>query len=263
MNKTKARVISISLQKGGVGKTTTAVCLSTALAKKGKKVLLIDFDPQGNTVLSFALKPEDQKTIYDVFVDKYSIHDVIIKTDYKVHLIASNLSLANFDMLVERNREEYVPAHWLRNAIADILEDYDYCIIDCPPSLGWLTINCLSCSNGIVVPMPPEQFALSGLNDLMHTVKMVRNDYNPYLEIYGVLMTIFTARTNLSTNVSQAIRQFCNQYNIHVFNTAIRKSVRIGEAQFVGQPPTAYSPSNDAVQDYFEFTNELEESLSS
>ena len=168
-----------------------------------------------------------------------------------------NLSLANFDMLVEHNREDFVPALWLKNAIVDILENYDFVIIDCPPSLGWLTVNCLSCANGVIVPTPPEQFALSGLNDLSKTVKMVKENYNSDLQIYGVLMTIFTARTNLSTNVSQEIQKFCEQHNIRVFNTAIRRSVRIGEAQFVGQPPLVYSPTNDAVKDYDGFGNEV------
>ena len=253
-----ANIIAISLQKGGVGKTTTAVCLSTSLVKKGKKVLLLDFDPQGNSALSFGMLPDDiEKTVYDVFTDKYSIKEVIIKTGYKVHFIPSNLSLANFDMLVEQNREEYNPAHWLKNVVADILEDYDYIVIDCPPSLGWLTINCLSCSNGVIIPTPPEQFALSGLNDLNKTISMVKENYNPYLKIYGVVMTIFTARTNLSTNVSQEIQKFCEQHDIRVFKTAIRKSVRIGEAQFVGQPPTTYSPHNDSVKDYLEFSEEV------
>lgn len=253
-----ANVIAISLQKGGVGKTTTTVCFGTALAQKGKKVLIVDFDPQGNSILSFGVSPETiEKTIYDVFVDKYSIKDVIIKTDYKVDIIPANLSLANFDMLVEHNRESYVPAHWLKNALIDILGDYDYIIIDCPPSLGWLTINCLSVADGIIIPMPPEQFALSGLNDLLKTITTVKEEYNLDVEIYGVLMTIFSARTNLSSNVSQEIQKFCEQFNIKVFKTAIRRSVRIGEAQFVGQPPTIYSPNNDAVQDYVMFTEEV------
>jgi len=258
MGNVKTNTICVSLQKGGVGKSTTVVCLATALAKKKKKVLIIDFDPQGNISLSIGIKPEDiEKTIYDVFVDKYSIKDVIIKTDYQVDLIPSNLSLANFDMLVEHNREEYVPAHWLKNAIADIKDNYDFIIIDCPPSLGWLTINCLSATDGIIIPTPPEQFALSGLNDLLKTVKIVKDDYNPNVNIYGVLMTIFTARTNLSSNVSQEIQKFCEQRNIHVFKTAIRRSVRIGEAQYVGQPPTVYSPTNDAVMDYLAFCEEV------
>lgn len=254
----QANVISISLQKGGVGKTTTSICLSTSLANKGEKVLLVDFDPQGNSALSFGYRPDDiEKTIYDVFVDKCSIEESIVKTDYKVDFIPSNLSLANFDMLVEQNREDFNPAHWLKNVIEEISGNYDYIIIDCPPSLGWLTINCLSCSNGVIIPTPPEQFALSGLNDLSKTISMVKENYNPYLKIYGVLMTIFTARTNLSTNVSQEIQKFCEQHDIKVFKTAIRKSVRIGEAQFVGQPPTTYSPNNDSVKDYVEFASEV------
>jgi len=253
-----ANIIAICLQKGGVGKTTTSVCLSTILAQKNKKILLIDFDPQGNSILSFAYKPEDiDKTIYDVFIDNCSINDVIIKTEYNVDIIPSNLSLAKFDMLVEHNRDEYNPAHWLNNVIAEISGNYDYIIIDSPPSLGWLTVNCLSCANGLIVPMPPEQFALSGLNDLLSTFKMVKEDYNPELKIYGVLMTIFTARTNLATNVSQEIQKFCEQHDIRVFETAIRRSVRIGEAQFIGQPPIIYSPTNDAVKDYLEFCKEV------
>ena len=253
------KVIAIALQKGGVAKTTTTVCLGTVLAQKGKTVLIIDYDPQGQISLSFGLNPESiKKTIYDVFIDKYSIHDVIIKTEYEgVYIIPANISLANFDMLVDHNREEYSPAHWLKNAIADILSNYDYIIIDCPPSLGWLTVNCLSAASGIIIPVPPEQFALSGLNDLLRTVSMVKKDYNPTIAIYGVLMTIYTSRTNLSSNVSQEIQKYCNQHGINVFETAIRRSVRIGEAQFVGKPPLYYARGNDAVQDYLEFSREV------
>jgi len=251
------KVIAISLQKGGTAKTTTTVCLGTALAHKGKRVLILDMDPQGQVALSFGLNPDSiKKTIYDVFTDNHSIKDVTIKTEYKgVHIIPSNTSLANFDMLVEHNRTEYVPAHWLRNVLAGL--NYDYIIIDCPPSLGWLTINCLSAADGIIVPMPPEQFALSGLNDLLKTVNMVKKDYSPSVAIYGVLMTIYQARTNLSSNVSQEIQKFCDQRGIKVFTTAIRRSVRIGESQFVGRPPLHYARGNDAVCDYDLFTNEV------
>ena len=250
------KVIAIPLQKGGTAKTTTTVCLGTALAQKGKRVLILDFDPQGQIALSFGLKPEGlEKTIYDVFTDKFKLKDVIIKTEYKgVHIIPSNISLANFDMLVENNRKNYNPAHWLKNAL-DV--NYDYVIIDCPPSLGWLTINCLSAADGIIIPMPPEQFALSGLNDLIKTVGIVKKDYNPRIAIYGVLMTIYTARTNLSSNVSQEIQKFCAKNDIKVFDTAIRRSVRIGESQFVGRPPLHYARGNDAVMDYSEFTDEV------
>jgi chromosome partitioning protein len=253
------KVIAISLQKGGTAKTTTTVCLGTALAQKGKKVLILDFDPQGQVALSFGIKPESiKKTIYDVFTNTYSLKDVIIKTEYKgVHIIPSNISLANFDMLVENNRKGYVPANWLKNVLAGVQGNYDYIIIDCPPSLGWLTINCLTAATGIIIPMPPELFALSGLNDLLKTVTMVKKDYNPTIAIYGVLMTIYTARTNLSSNVSQEIQKFCDQHGIHVFMTAIRRSVRIGESQFVGRPPLHYARGNDAVCDYSEFTDEV------
>lgn len=253
------KVIAISLQKGGCAKTTTTVCLGTALALKGKKVLILDMDPQGQVALSFGLRAESlEKTIYDVFVDNCKIRDAIIKTEYKnLHIIPSNISLANFDMLVEHNRKEFIPAHWLKNALAWIQANYDYIVIDCPPSLGWLTINCLSAATGIIIPVPPEQFALSGLNDLIKTVNVVKKDYNPTLTIYGVLMTIYTARTNLSSNVSQEIQKFCDQQDIGVFDTAIRRSVRIGEAQFVGRPPAHYARGNDAVMDYASFCEEV------
>lgn len=251
------KIIAVSLQKGGTAKTTTTVCLGTALAQKGKKVLILDFDPQGQVALSFGIRPDShEKTIYDVFVDKCSIRDVIIKTEYKgVHIVPSNISLAKFDMLVEHNRKEINPAHWLKNVLNRL--SYDYIVIDCPPSLGWLTINCLSAATGIIIPMPPEQFALSGLNDLVNTVTMVKREYNPALTIYGVLMTIYQARTNLSSNVSQEIQKFCDVHDIGVFNTAIRRSVRIGEAQFVGRPPLHYARGNDAVMDYATFTEEV------
>lgn len=253
------KVIAISMQKGGAAKTTTSVCLASALSLKGKRVLIIDMDSQSQVCLSFGISGETlDKTIYDVFTDQHRIKDAIRKTHYKgLSVLPSNISLANFDMLVEGNRKEYNPGRWLKNSIAGIKDQYDYIIIDCPPSLGWLTINCLSAADGIIIPIPPEQFALSGLNDLINTFHMVKKEYNQNLEIYGVLMTIFTARTNLSSNVSQEIQKFCDQRCIKVFNNAIRRSVRVGEAQFVGQPPIFYARGNDATQDYLAFTEEV------
>lgn len=253
------KVIAVVLQKGGTAKTTTSVCLASALSLQKKKVLIVDMDSQGQVCLSFGISGETlNKTIYDVFTDQHPIKDVIRKTHYKdLSVLPSNISLASFDMLVEGNRKEYNPGHWLKNALAVIKANYDYMIIDCPPSLGWLTINCLSAADGLIIPMPPEQFALSGLNDLINTVHMVKKEYNSDLEIYGVLMTIFTARTNLSSNVSQEIQKFCDKRGIKVFNNAIRRSVRVGEAQFVGQPPIFYARGNDATQDYLAFTEEV------
>jgi len=253
------KIIAIALQKGGTAKTTTSICLASALSLKKKRVLIIDMDSQGQAILSFGIKPDSlNKTIYDVFTDKYPIKDVIIKTSYKgLHILPSNITLANFDMLVEQNRKEYNPAHWLKNAISEIQGNYDFLIIDCPPSLGWLTINCLSAATGIIIPTPPDLFSLSGLSDLINTVHMVKKDYNPALEIYGVLMTIFNSRTNLTTNASQEIQRFCDQRCIPVYKTYIRRSVRIGEAQFVGMPPIFYARGNEAVRDYLSATDEI------
>ena len=252
MNKTK--VISVVNQKGGVGKTTTAVNLSTALAAINKKVLLIDLDPQGNLSTGLGIKSEDRKiNVYDlIMVEKISIEKASIKTKIPyLNIIPSgiNLSGIEFELSDDENRNKK-----LYNKINNIKSKYDFIIIDCPPSLGLLTINALTASNAIVIPIQCEYYALEGLGQLLNTVRLVQRHLNKKLEITGILMTMYDGRLNLSKQVVDEVNSFFKE---KLFKTFIHRNVRLSEAPSFGKPALLYDANSTGAQNYMNLTEEI------
>ena len=211
-----ARVISIANQKGGVGKTTTAVNLSACLAQKGKRVLLIDTDPQGNATSGLGIESHTEKSVYNVLVDDMDIKETILSTMIKkLEICPANINLAGAEielvsMVSRENR--------LKDAVDTIRDEYDYILIDCPPSLGLITLNAFTASDSVLVPIQCEYYALEGLGQLINTIKLVQKHLNPDLVIEGVILTMFDARTNLSTQVSREVEKY---FGNKVFQTII------------------------------------------
>lgn len=248
-----AKIIALANQKGGVGKTTSAINIAAALGVKNQKVLLIDFDPQGSASSGVGVrKPQIKQSVYDVLIGRCRASDVIIKTEYKnldvmpsgVDLAAAELELADFE-----NRQNR-----LRDAIAEIKDNYHYIIIDCPPSLGMLTVNALTAADGIVIPMQCEYFALEGLSQLMVTVRKIKELYNPTLDITGILITMYNGRLNLSTQVLSELKKY---YADKLFKEPIPRSVRLSEAPSYGMPITHYDKNSKGGEAYAAVAAEL------
>ena len=234
----KVRVISITNQKGGVGKTTTAINLSAWLAKKGKKVLVIDADQQGNTTSGLGLEKNDiENTIYDVMLEESSLTDVKLKTCVEgLEVVPANISLTGAEIeLIGKEEREYI----LKKEIDKIKQYYDFIIIDCPPSLNVITINALTASDTVLVPIQCEYFALEGLEQLLHTINLVKKRLNRHLELEGVVFTMFDARTNLSLQVVEEVKR---SLGTNVYRTIIPRNVRLGEAPSHGLPIHLYDP---------------------
>jgi len=232
-----AKVIAIANQKGGVGKTTTSVNLSASLAETGKKVLLIDSDPQGNSTSGLGIQKETLKnSIYDAIINETPAKECIIPTMIDtLFLMPANIDLAGAEVeLVGKMAREQK----LKVSLADIQNDFDYILIDCPPSLGLLTLNALNAANTLLVPIQCEYFALEGLSQLMNTVKLVRKSLNPALDVEGVVLTMFDSRTNLSVEVVTEVKKF---FKNKVYDTIIPRSVRLGEAPSFGLPISRYA----------------------
>ncbi len=247
-----ARVISIANQKGGVGKTTTAVNLSACLAQKGKRVLLIDTDPQGNATSGLGIESHTEKSVYNVLVDDMDIKETIISTMIKkLEICPANINLAGAEielvsMVSRENR--------LKDAVDTIRDEYDYILIDCPPSLGLITLNAFTASDSVLVPIQCEYYALEGLGQLINTIKLVQKHLNPDLVIEGVILTMFDARTNLSTQVSREVEKY---FGNKVFQTIIPRNIRLSEAPSHGLPITLYDNESKGAETYKKLAKEL------
>ena len=253
------KIISLVNQKGGVGKTTTSINLSASLAVLGKKVLLIDLDPQGNTTTGVGInKGEVNKSIYEVLIGDCSIKEAIIKTKYKgFYVVSSKIYLAGVgNELNEKARLElgFNPKERLKECLNEIKEDFDYIIIDCPPSLELITINALTASNSVIIPVQCEFFALEGITQLLKTIMQVQKSLNPTLDIEGVLLTMLDARTNLGFEVVEDIRSFFKE---KVYNTIIPRLVRLTEAPSHGEPITEYDPKSKGSEAYINLAKEV------
>ncbi len=247
------KVIAFSNQKGGVGKTTTCVNVSACLAGLGKKVLILDLDPQGNATSSLGVeKNDDLKSIYNVIVGETAIEEVVRRTKYKnLDIIPADINLAGAEIdLVQMDNREKI----LKNALDKIKNSYDYITIDCPPSLGLLTVNALTSSDSIIIPILCEFLSLEGLTQLMNTVWLVKQHLNSKLEIEGVVLTMKSARSNLVNEVSAEIRKF---FDKKVFNTAIPRNIRVAEAPSYGESVIDYDPKCKGAVAYMELTQEL------
>ena len=245
------KIIAVVNQKGGVGKTTTAVNLTAALAESGKKVLLCDFDPQANATSGLGIDKRKLRTsVYDVVVNETPVRDAIIRTKFGDVLPATaDLAGAAVELITMDD-----PSHRLRKALHEIKNEYDAIFIDCPPSLEMLTINALGAADGILVPVQCEYFALEGLTDLMTTLRMVKKRINPALEIFGVVLTMFDGRTNFSTQVAEEVRK---HFPGKVFATVVPRNVRLAEAPSHGLPVTVYDRHSRGAQAYRAIAQEI------
>ena len=254
-----AKVISLVNQKGGVGKTTTSINLSASLALLGKKVLLLDFDPQGNSTTGIGINKGDvERTIYDVLIGKCEIQDAIIHTDYKrLDLLAATINLSGLEAdFHEISKEEpnFVKGAQLKRKIESIKDNYDYIIIDCPPTLSLITINALTASNSVIIPVQCEFLALEGIMQLLNTIMKAQQQLNPDLEIEGVLLTMLDSRANLGFEVVEEIRKYFKE---RVYNTIIPRLVKLAESPSHGKPVLAYDPKSRATDAYINLAKEV------
>ena len=247
------RVIAIINQKGGVGKSTTSVNLAAALGKKGKKVLVVDFDPQGNTTSGFGIEKENlTHCIYDALLHEYPAEELVLETnDERVFIIPATIQLAGAEIeLVSAMARETR----LKELLEPIQDAFEYVFIDCPPSLGLLTINALAAADSVLIPIQCEYYALEGVTKLLESMRMVKGRINKGLETFGVLMTMYDSRTSLSNQVVEEVR---NYFGDLTFNTCIPRSVRVSESPSYGMPVVDYAPNNKAALAYMDLADEV------
>ena len=247
------KIISVANQKGGVGKTTTSVNLSTILAKKGKKVLLIDADPQGNASSGVGIDRNDvELSVYDILINEIEASDVVKKTNIKnLNLCPSNINLAGAEVeLVSVMSRE----HRLKEKLDKIKNDYDFIIIDCPPSLGLITLNAFTASNSVLIPVQCEYYALEGLGQLLNTINLVKKHLNKDIEIEGALLTMYDIRTNLSNQVVKEVKKY---FNDKVYKNVIPRNVKLSEAPSYGMPISVYDPRSKGAKSYEKFVKEF------
>lgn len=247
------RIIAIANQKGGVGKTTTAINLSACLAEKGQKVLAIDMDPQGNMSSGLGLdKNSVEKTIYDLIIGESEVEEVLQKNALKnLDILPANVDLSAAEIeLIGIDEKEYI----VKKAIEKIKDAYDYVIIDCPPSLSMLTINAMTTADSVLVPIQCEYYALEGLSQLIHTVELVKERLNPVLEIEGVVFTMYDARTNLSLQVVENVKDNLQQ---NIYKTIIPRNIRLAEAPSYGMPINQYDAKSAGADSYRRLADEV------
>ena len=248
-----AKVLAVTNQKGGVGKTTTSVNLSACLGALGRRVLLVDSDPQGNATSGVGIdKNAEGKTIYNAVIDRDDAREIIRRTDYDIDVFPANVELAGaeVELATADNRESR-----LKDALAPVRDDYDYIIIDSPPSLGLLNLNVLTAADGMLIPIQCEFYALEGVSELMRTLDLVKAGLNPALEISGVLLTMYDARTKLSEQVAGEVREFFKE---KVYDTVIPRTVRLSEAPSYGMPIIAYDIHAKGAEVYIELAKEVD-----
>ena len=248
-----AKTVAVLNQKGGVGKTTTAVNLAACIGAKGKKVLLVDIDPQGNSTSGFGIDKRAIKvSSYDVLVGNNKAKEAVVKTEFQgVDLMVSNMNLAGAELEIIdiKNRESL-----LKSALAAVWEDYDYIVLDCPPSLGLITLNALTASDTFLVPIQCEYYALEGLSQLMATVRNIKRLYNPYIELEGVLLTMYDGRLNLTQQVVEEVKKF---FPKKVYSVTIPRNVRLSEAPSFGQPIIYFDRRSKGAEAYMDFAEEF------
>ena len=252
------KVISLINQKGGVGKTTTSINLAASLALLGKKILLIDLDPQCNATTGIGLNKGDiEKSIYNVFNGTASIEEATVKTKYRnLYVLPANINLAGIDIELEQSRDYFgvSKAERLKYHLDKIKNDYDYILIDCPPALGIITTNALTASDSVIIPVQCEFFALEGITQLLKAIMYTQANLNPNLSIEGVLLTMLDARTNLGLEVVEEIRSY---FKDKVYNTIIPRLVRLTEAPSHGKPIVAYDPKSRGSEAYLNLAKEV------
>ena len=246
MDMGKYRILCFANQKGGVGKTTSAVNVAACLARAGKKVLLVDADPQGNATSGIGVsKRELESTVYDVLIGEKTVEETVVETSAKnLFLLPSGIDLVGAELeLADEPRREYR----LKDALERVREEYDYIIIDCPPALGLVTINTLVAADGVIIPMQCEYYSLEGLSQLMMSVKQIKKRYNPALALTGILITMYNGRLNLSTQVMDELKKY---YAGKIFKTAVVRNVKLSEAPSHGKPITAYDRTCRGAEAY-------------